>query len=564
MLSPTIISVWQVLFQKKGVVLGVLLFPALLTFVAGVGYDHNNVIPLTIGTFSESVTPLGTAVLHTLENKGYSIVRYKNLDLCMDRVRQGRIHSCVTLTKNLGQEQAIFYVNPSDLSLADYLRQVVHDATQGPTSEVARNSTQKLLTEVSSARDAASDIRPTIVDLTTNYQAIAEEVDDFVIALRTVTPSMNLTVLSENNSVSSGHDGLVDWMENIDTSTNEMIRAYDGTLDDIRALLDGIAISEQDKGTIIDKLYEGQQDLDSIRDELRSSDIVTRSKSSKLTKSIQDLTAQLAAVKSDIHEFNQMKKDAHYKAEKIKSHVDKTLLGVASVQRSLNIIGATVLDVTDNDPDKVLAPLSAKVGTVSDEGTPFDFVFPNVLILFVLISSICLSGMVHVHFNESPASIRRKSGPTSQKAHLVGQQIAVLLLVSAIGLIMSASALFFLPVAWETLPLLGLSVIGTSFVTVLIGSWIGHMLQSEEQAVLYSMGFSALAVLLSPMLRPIEQLPSYLKIIAEVNPLTCGLQIARSAIGGGTVHPAALATLAVASACLFIVLLMHKEERWNT
>lgn len=556
-LLSTILSTWQVLFEKRALVVGILILPAMLTFLAGVGYDHNSVLPLTIGVHRTASTPIGMSVLADLENDGYQIVRYKHETLCIDRVRQGKIHTCMVLSQQMGKERAVFYVNPSDMALAEHMKNVVHGAT---TTEITENNTRQLLAEVGSAREAASQIRPIIVDLTTNYQKITNEVDSFVLGLRKQTAPVNLTALTKNDTVNGSSTEVLRFVDGLGRTKSDMVGSYDDAYNDVKSMLDDMAINEGDKADIMLRLNQGKQEIHDLSEQFSDNVFLTRARSDKLGGALEDLANQLDIIQQDIDNFNKLKMESGIRAKKIKDHVDKTLLDVAAVQRNLNIIGAAVLDIEGDDPSQVLSPLDASVGTVQGEGTPFDYVFPNVLMLFILVAGLSLGAITHIHFHDSPGARRSRLSPTAEHLTLAGQHLGVWSLVGAIGVIMSLTAQAFLPLNYNTLPILMMAVLGTSFVSVLMGSWIGHLSGREESALVWSMGVSAGAVLMSPMLQPIEALPELMRIVAQSNPLTLGLQVARSAIGGAA-NWEAMILLGMASLCLWTVLLAH--SRWN-
>ena len=181
------------------------------------------------------------------------------------------------------------------------------------------------------------------------------------------------------------------------------------------------------------------------------------------------------------------------------------------------------------------------------------YMVPGVMSMLICLVTIILTSMSVAREKESGTFETLIASPVSSAELLLGKTVPFVLLgMLLVPLIITAAVVLFnLPVRGPLLFLIGAS---SCFVltTVSIGLLISTIARNQQQAMLGGFLFLFPAILLSGLMFPVENMPAYMKILAQINPLTHFIALLRNILlkgGGGlffAIHASALAILAIA------------------
>lgn len=193
-----------------------------------------------------------------------------------------------------------------------------------------------------------------------------------------------------------------------------------------------------------------------------------------------------------------------------------------------------------------------------------EFVFPGVVVMACLFGG-SLTAVSTVYDREFGMLRLMLASPAGSAAVLAGRAISATLVGTLQGLVVLAAAPFVAPVTFEGMAVAALAVVFSSLVSALLGLLLAARLRSVENfaGIINVLLFPLLYI--SGALYPSSTLPSVLRWIAQVNPVTHMVELVRAALGQPTEFSTSTNLLALAAfglvAFLLGALLFDPEQR---
>jgi len=185
------------------------------------------------------------------------------------------------------------------------------------------------------------------------------------------------------------------------------------------------------------------------------------------------------------------------------------------------------------------------------------YMVPGVLSMLVCLVTIVLTSMSVAREREVGTFETLIASPVRSVELLLGKTIPFLLLgMVQVPLILTAAVVLFgLPIK-GSLFLLMLAAFFFILTTVSIGILISTIARTQQQAMLGGFLFLFPAILLSGLMFPVENMPIYMKILAQMNPLTHFIALLRNILlkgGGGAFYITHVGVLGgLALACMIL------------
>lgn len=224
--------------------------------------------------------------------------------------------------------------------------------------------------------------------------------------------------------------------------------------------------------------------------------------------------------------------------------------------------------------NSILAILHAVVeetrGSGVESKTPFQFdvramynptfetsiyMVPGVMSMLICLVTVVLTSMSVARERELGTLETLLASPISVTELLLGKTVPFVLLgMIQVPLILTAAIILFnLPVHGPLLMLMGASLF---FVlnTVSIGILISTIAKNQQQAMLGGLLFLFPAILLSGLMFPLDNMPAYMRFIAELNPLSHFIGLLRNILlkGGSGLYFAIHCGILASSAAIFL------------
>ncbi len=213
---------------------------------------------------------------------------------------------------------------------------------------------------------------------------------------------------------------------------------------------------------------------------------------------------------------------------------------------------AILQEVTANPQGNNLIPLQFDVRALYNPTFETSiYMVPGVMSMLVCLVTIILTSMSVARERETGTFETLIASPVRSSELLLGKTVPFVILgMIQVPLILAVGVLLFgLPVRGSVFLLMVASFFFV-LTTVAIGLLISTIARTQQQAMLGGFLFLFPAILLSGLMFPIENMPFYMRALAQLNPLSHFIYLLRNILlkgGGGTfflIHVGALAVLA--------------------
>jgi ABC-type multidrug transport system permease subunit len=491
----------KLLVRSKLSALIVIFAPLLIILILGLSFNTSSTLGLNIGVYSSSFTQDVESFVATLQEEDFKVVKYEDsIEECIEDIKFGFVHTCIDLPESVtivgnDPKEITFHLDPSKINLVYVVQETLKSKFNFKSQEISQEITSNIISKLSSTRTSLDD--------NTNKLSSAKDTSNLVSGSsgenRESLSSLDLNapVFNYNTSLVTGTTDSVDLAiskvaaaliavddSNLTSaekiSLTKFLDDADNKLDDVAGLLNG---NEENVANIISSL-EGQVGV--LTTKLNTASSTVKSVSSSLDTSSSSL-----------------------------SEVTSTL---SSVVESLETVHSDLQSLPTTDAGTITAPLITKVQRVGKEGTYLNYLFPSLLVLVVMFTSLLLGTTLVMMEKNSPAFLRNFFLPIKKATFIISTYLTTLILIIIQVLIILSVSLIFLQDSITSLPLVFfILVIGGSVFTFL-GMGIGYLFTSEETGVLASISLGSIMLFLSGLILPLESVSPFLRELTFYNP----------------------------------------------
>ena len=499
----------KLLLRSKGSALIVIFAPLLIILILGLSYNTTSKYGLTIGLTAAEFTEELNEFSTFLEEKEFIIKKYPgDSKECIDDIKSGAIHTCLELPATLkvsdnAKREIIFHVDPSRIQLVHMIQQNLQSKFSLKAQEISQSLTENILTKLSSAQTVVGDEKGKISgvkDRSASASASAEAARKKITSIDTKLPETdyNSTILSSlKNDLDKARlriSSSLSFVNSSDlngtskTELNEKLIKAKNAVIDVRDALDN--------GSVDSFVAVLKKDLDEVRGKLSAAAI-----------SISDAGATLETAKGTLAESTE------------------TLNGIVG---ALDTLVASLNDQPVTEAGTIAAPLTTVVNPVKEEGSYLNYLFPAILVLVVMFSSLLLGTTLVMMEKNSPAFIRNFFLPISKSTFIISTYLTSVILTILQLLVILLISLFFLKDVISLLPSVFLVLFVSASIFSFLGMVIGYLFSSEETAVLASISLGSILLFLSGILLPLEGISPLLRQFTSLNPFVVTENIVRN------------------------------------
>ncbi len=539
----------KLLIRSKSSALIVFFAPLLLILILGLSYNNSSKYGLNIGVYSASFTEDVNSFANSLQEKEYKIVKYEtSLDECIEDIKLGFIHTCVSIPESLQIEEnkpkeIIFYIDPSKINLVWAIQEDLGNKfnlkAQKLSQELAQNILTKLIetkTKVSEKSAELGSVKEKSVSASASTESITENLGKIDLsAPATVYETAFVTALKDNLSAElegglSEVAAAINAVEaaNISSGKTQIkiaLNSLDEKLNLALALVEGNGTSSLAEVAVL--IASLKQDLESA--------------TAKLTSASETITSTAASLSTT--------------TELIKG----SIASLENVQQGLEEVKANLEAQKVTDASIVSAPLITKIEQVSPESSYLNYTFPALLVLVIMFSSLLLGTTLVMMEKNSPAFFRNyfvplKKGIFVLSIFLTNFIIALVQIVIILGV-----SLFFLKDNPLVMLPIALILLLSSSVFTFLGMSLGYLFKSEETGVLASISLGSFLLFVSGVVLPVESISPLLRKITYFNPFVISEKIIRELFLFGASIEVIWVDLLILigySAALFVIILI--------
>ena len=485
----------KLLLRAKGSALVIIFAPLLLILLLGLAYSTGTQLGFHLGihapTFSDDVN----SFIKLLEDDGYTISTFEtSIDPCIEEIKQGKIHSCIILPASLQvegntQKEVKFYVDPSRVNLVWAVQQAVESKFNFKSQEISESLTNNIFATLTSAKSGIATQKTSILDIKEKGNGVAssnEEVQKTLKSLDLEAPVTNPKTANITGDVANIKDKIGDARGAISSSP---------TMDPIEKEEIGDLLSNAESELNGAGIKELQAELQATKEKFSLIASAVRTSSTKLDKSTEGIQNTIKAL-------------------------DEVEIGLTNIIEKLDAQKVT-------DSGVISAPLVSTIEQVGAQASFLNYLFPAILVLVIMFSSLLLGTTLVMMEKNSPAFLRNFFLPISKGTFIAATYLTTLIMISIEVIIILAISLFFLDEILTTLPSVALVLVITASVFAFLGMGVGYIFISEETGVLGSISLGSLFLFLSGILLPLEGLPLWLREMNQFNPFVIAEKLVR-------------------------------------
>ena len=486
---------FKLLIRSKSSALIVILGPLLVIFLVGIAFDNVNKYSLNIGVYSDSYSELTESFIVKMQEKEFRVTKMDSIDACIEKIKQGSIHTCIVFPENLDIEddavnEITFYVDYSKLNLVWMVLDTLSTKIEERSSELSLDLTTALLQKVENTKTEVADMQPTIEGLQEQREEMVNKINREIIDVKLKDLKVNISQVKEY--------------------IVEKINITEGYIDEsLKKLKSAGNMSNSSRSAISDRLNSIGTLMFNLKGKMVD-DNESASDWTNMVKVLDDVELDLSSIQYAL----------------IQQNVD-----MIEIKKSLDEIHDSLGSIVVTDAATVVNPVSMNIKPIVPEKTYLGYMFPALVILVVMFISILLSTTLVMMEKHSPAHFRNFITPTRNITFVVSTYLtSMLIVVIQLGIILGISSYFLkMQIVDALLPSLSILLLGTTFFTF-AGMFIGYIFTSEETATLAAISVGSIFLFLSNVILPIESMPAYIEKIARFNPFVLGEGLLRQSI----------------------------------
>lgn len=533
----------KLLFRAKWSALIVIFAPLLLILLLGLSYNTSNNFGIVVGIYSPQFTDDISAFAELLKSEQFTIKEYHDkVENCVNDIKSGSVHTCISLPENLrvqdnSRKEITFYVDPSRINLVWMVQETVKSKFNLKSQEISQEITQGILSKIGETKEGLGTKQSDVETIKGKTSSVNEKTGSVKSSLSLLDLSFpenvynleGLTNLTDLLTKSKEKLGIaIDAVESAgldENKTKEILAALNAA----EASL-GKTISSFGEGGMVQSIQNMQKDLNLAKEKLATASTTVSSSTETLSNS----AALLAELGSTLE----------------------------SLQKSLAEMQSRLEAMKVTDAQTITSPLVTKIEKVSGERTYLNYLFPALLVLVIMFSTLLLGTTLVMIEKHSPAFLRNFFVPVSKLTFITSTYVTNIILIVTQILIILGISLFFLKETLGSLAAVALILFIGASVFTFIGMTIGYLFTSEETATLASISLGSVFLLFSGVILPLEAVPLLVRNIAGFNPFVLTEKLVREVFLFGaplSQNLLDLAILAGYAVVLFAVILIMES-----
>jgi ABC-2 type transport system permease protein len=504
----------KLLLRAKASALIILFAPLIIVLLLGVSYNTSSLYGLNIGVYAESYTEDVNSFVEVLKQEEFTINTYDtSLEDCSNDVKTGEIHACVSLPESLqvdsnAAKEITFYVDPSRVNIVWMVQEVIKEKFNIKAQELSQELTGGILGKLSEAKTTVNNNNALISaakDKASTATSTASSTKSSLGTLNLDMPTSNYTdseinaISTDLKAVETKIDSALNYIKDSNMSSSDKSK-LNTKLEAAQELLSGESnVSTTGISTIVEAL---QNDLNALKGKVSTAASTVESSASNLNSAVSTLT------------------------ESIKS-LEQVTISLSNLVASLE--GQQVTDAST-----IAAPITTKIETVSEESTYLSYLFPAILVIVVMFSSLLLGTTLVMMEKTSPAFLRNFFLPVRKASFIISTYLTNLVLILIQIAIILGISLIFLKDSLHSVPYVALILFVSASMFTFLGMVVGYLFNTEETGVLASFSLGSLFLFLSGVILPLEGLSTLVREISAFNPFVITENLLRSVFIFGT------------------------------
>ncbi len=522
----------KLLVRSKTSALVVFFAPLFIILLLGLSYNTSSNYGLNLGIYAPAFTGDVESLMSSLQEQEFKIVKYEtSVDDCVKDIKAGAVHACVSVPESLKvednqQKEVSFYVDPSKINLVGVVQDTLNERFNLKSQEISKELSSNLLSAVSDTKSKLEEQGTQLSSAKEKSAAAssaAQEINQQLTSLDLTVPTSayDVQVITDFKSsaspkIKSGLADVEDAKEAVEASELEEKSAILSSLNEV-----------EDKLKLLDALVNGGTVSGNTTANATNTTISTTTASSGFLGALTLLEEELLNTKTKLTAAAAVVGSTSSSLSSTTQNLQESVSALETAQQKVTEMKASLDAQKVTDANVLSAPLVTKIEKVGQESSYLNYMFPALLVLVVMFTSLLLGTTLVMMEKNSPAFFRNYFLPLRKGTFVISTYLTTLVITLVqVLVILAVSAVFLKDNLVQLLPVAGVLLLSSS-VFSFMGMGIGYAFKSEETGTLASISTGSLLLFVSGIVLPIETISPTIRSIASFNPFVISESIIR-------------------------------------
>ncbi|MBN2420719.1 ABC transporter permease [Candidatus Woesearchaeota archaeon] len=494
---------FRIFIRTKVSALIIFLGPLLLVSLIGLSFSNTQLPGLSVGTYSSGYNAMTDSILEKIKQNKFSITKYDSNESCYDSVKKGDSGICLLFPENMDKtnNEVTFVVDYSKINLVWVVVDIFSTTLSERATELRYDYANDLIMRVEQTKEDLQKQQTSITDLNSKADESQKALGNAKTELDEISPTVDFEDVTP---------------ENVKTALSAIAGEFGDAKDDIESAIDkvgGSSLSETEKDAINDDLDSAKSSLSKAKTYLEGNRSVK-----SLEYMVDSLQDSLENAKMQLESIKKTKTIVKGELASLEESITKSQTTINSLLESVKSTYSRIESVQKSDAEHLVSPIRTKIEPVSTEETHFNYLFPTLVALIIMITAILLSSTLVMTEKKSKSVFRNFITPTADFVFNAGTFFTAMIAIAVQLTIFFLVASFFFETHISNFfgSLLIFAVIMSVF--VILGMIVGYVFKSEESYVLGSVTIATMLLFLSSTVMPIESISDSVRTFASYTP----------------------------------------------
>ncbi|MBI4142036.1 ABC transporter permease, partial [Candidatus Woesearchaeota archaeon] len=524
----------KLLLRTKASTLLIILGPLLLIFFSGIAFDNTNPYSVKIGTYSAQHNTLTKSFIEKLHEKQFKTSNYDSEEECVDSIKEGEVHACIVFAPDFklasNSNEITFYLDYSKLNLAWSITSIINEQIGSRSKELSANLTTEIIRALDFTKQQINKRKQSVTTLTSQNDEASKKIYEISATLEELELSMDANQLGLTN-LTLQKNRIKHWSENSVTlgeSATQQALQYVGAVDD---LVQASAASQDLKNNIHEYLKTTVNDIGTLKERMTTTKNILGQESEEYDAVMNTIINKISATKTKIDAASSARGLTLQELNTVRTMLDKALISILELQKSLNEMEKTVGAIKVTDPGSIVQPIITTIKPVATEKSYLNYLFPTLIALVIMYTALLLTPILILLERNSPVAFRNFLTPTTDAIFITSTfATSALLLAVQLLIVLTVATIFFSSQILSSLFITLFICLLTIVLFTFAGMIIGYVFNSEETAILASTFLATGALLFSDAILPLESMSPWLGWLGYYNPFVIASTLLRKTI----------------------------------
>jgi len=519
------------LFRAKTSSIIIFLGPLMLITLLGIAFSNSQQFAIAIGVYSENYSELTDSLIKKLSESNFKVTRYQNELKCVSSVKRGVNNVCVVFPPSMDivsnqSNELTFYVDYSRINLVWMVLDSITKKVSEESKTISTELTSILLEKINKTNMFLETDAGAVDELTKMNDELNTKMKQFYAQLS----DLELDIDPKEFKM----DQLSTMRDLVFEATNESIQIAKTM---IYNLYDEVGNANcTDDSDVYDLLGDAEDTFNELEKNL--SKLYNGTKDSFIPL-MENLKNKIGEVEKRFENAAELRNEIVENPE-LRKLISDSAKKLSKLKGAVSTLKDEISSIKIKDAGKIVNPITTRINPVTVQSTYFNYLFPTLVVLIIMITAVLLSSTIVLTEKKSAAYFRNVISPVRDIVFNIANYATTFsVMVVQLFIFLIIGGVFFKA---NLMPALLVTLVNLFFIVtmfIFIGLIVGYVFKSQETATLGALTLSFIMLFFSSTVLPIETMPSYVQTIAYINPFVISETALRQSIvfsyGFGTV-----------------------------